>query len=348
MATKKTALLYKTFLLIASVVFIVLILRQLGTLTRAVQIFSEGSWYFILPVIGIQFLALINRGAFYQTLYDYFGVKDQLWRMTKMYLASNFLNLAAPTGGLSGMTIFISEAERHGMGRGRATFINFFAYFLYYAVFTIVLLFGLFYLVFNHQLYQYQIVTASILLGMIFFIVIAAFAVVEEAARLNKLFKLIASIINFFARIFNKKSILSSSSVNELSKEINESIRFIQKKLKALWLPVFHVLLAEAIDILTLYYLFLAFRYPIYPGILITAYAICVLFTLVSITPGGIGIVEAAMIFVLTNLGVPVELAAIVVFAYRIIGYWIPFGFGFIAFRSLQSEKILHLENGTS
>ena len=265
-----------------------------------------------------------------------------------MYLASNFINLAAPTGGLSGMAIFIAEAQRHGTSKGRATFINFFAYFLYYAVFTLVLLFGLFYLVFNHQLYQYQIVTASVLLGMIFLIIIVTVAVVEEAARLNKLFSLVAGAINFFTRIFNNKSVFSSYSVNILSKEIHESLRFVQGKLKALWLPIFHVLLGEAIDVLTLYYLFLAFKYPIYPGIMITAYAICVLFTLVSITPGGIGVVEAAMIFVLTNLGVPVELSAIVVFAYRIVGYWIPFAFGFTSFRSLQSEKIIKLENGAT
>jgi uncharacterized protein (TIRG00374 family) len=265
-----------------------------------------------------------------------------------MQLAANFLNLAAPTGGLSGMAIFIAEAERHGVSKSRATFINFFAYFLYYAVFTLVLIFGLFYLVFNHQLYQYQIVTASVLLGMIFLIVIIAVAVFEEAARVNKLFSVVAQIINFITRVFNKKNVLSRSSINIMSKEVHESIVFVQRKWKALWLPVFHVLLTEAIDILTIYYLFLAFKYPIYPGILITAYAICVLFTLVSITPGGIGVVEAAMIFVLTNLGVPVELSAIVVFAYRIIGYWVPFGFGFIAFRSLQSEKIVKLENGTT
>jgi len=348
MASKKTAFIYKILLLLASVVFIILILRQLGTINNTIEIFSQGSWYFLLPVIGIQLLAIINKGAFYQTLYDYFRIKENLWRLIKMSLASNFINLAAPTGGLSGMAIFIAEAKRHGVSKSRATFINFFAYFLHYSVFVLVLLFGLFYLVFNHQLYQYQIVTASILLGMIFLIVVLTVAVVEEAKRLNKLFSLIAQIINFFTRLFRKKSVFSNEAVNILSKEVHESICYIQDNWKGLWLPIFHVFLVEAIDILTIYYLFLAFRYPIYPGILITAYAIGVLFTLVSITPGGIGIVEAAMIFVLTNLGVPVELSAIVVLAYRIIGYWIPFGLGFLSFKSLQEEKILKLENGSS
>ncbi len=348
MATKKAAQVYKILLLLVSVIFIYIIFRQLGDLRRAVETLSKGSWYFILPVIGIQILAIVNKGALYQTLYDFFKVKDSLWRHIRMQLAANFLNLAAPAGGLSGMAVYITQARRHGVSKSRATFINFFAYFLYYAVFTLVLLFGLFYLMLNHQLYQYQIVTASILFGMIILIMIAFIAVIEEAARLNKLFTLVARLINFISRFFKKKNFVDKEDVSALSKEIHADLRYVQKRWSGLWLPVFHVLLAEAIDIMTLYYLFLAFRYPIYPGILITAYAICVLFTLVSITPGGIGVVEAAMLFVLSNLGVPVELAAVAVLGFRIIGYWIPFGLGFISFRSLHSEKLEDIKNGTT
>ncbi len=348
MAKRQVAQIYKILLLIVSVIFIYVIFRQLGDLTRAVETLSKGSWYFILPVLGIQVLAIVNKGALYQTLYDYFKVKDTLWRHIKMQLAANFLNLAAPSGGLSGMAVYVAQAKSHGVSKSRSTFINFFAYFLYYAVFTIILLFGLFYLMLNHQLYQYQIVTASILFGMIILILIAVIAVIEEAARLNKLFSLVARMINFISRFFKKKKLVEDQDISALSKEIHSCLRYVQVKWKALWLPIFHVLLAEAIDIMTLYYLFLAFKYPIYPGILITAYAICVLFTLVSITPGGIGVVEAAMLFVLSNLGVPVELAAVAVLGFRIIGYWIPFGLGFLSFRSLHSEKLEKIENGTA
>jgi uncharacterized protein (TIRG00374 family) len=348
MAKKQAAQIYKILLLLLSVIFIYVIFRQLGDLKRAVETLSKGSWYFILPVIGIQVLAIVNKGALYQTVYDYFKVKDTLWQHIKMQLAANFLNLAAPAGGLSGMAVYIAEAKRHGVSKSRSTFINFFAYFLYYAVFTLVLLFGLFYLMLNHQLYQYQIITASILFGMILVILIVFITVVEKAARLNKLFQLIAQAINFFSRLFGKKRFVDEEDISALSKEIHNDLRYIQRRWSGLWLPVFHVLLAEAIDIMTLYYLFLAFKYPIYPGILITAYAICVLFTLVSITPGGIGVVEAAMLFVLSNLGVPVELAAVAVLGFRIIGYWVPFGLGFLSFRTLHSERLEKIENGTT
>ncbi len=128
---------------------------------------------------------------------------------------------------------------------------------------------------------------------------------------------------------------------------LNECDWMIEKKWKKLWLPVLHVFLMEVIDILILYYLFLAFRYPIYAGILISAYAIAVLFSLMSITPGGIGVVEATMILVLSGLSVPVETATIVVVGYRIFTYWIPFVLGYFAFKIFHQTKIERVENGS-
>lgn len=346
--TKKKAYLYKGFLLLASGVFIYLLFKQFGSLSDAASFLSQGSWYFVLAVLGIQILAIVNRGAFYQTLYEFFGTKDSLKRLVKLSLSSNFLNLAAPSGGLSGIAVFIAEAENHGMTKSRATFVNMFAYFIYYSVFLIILLFGLFYLLFNHKLYQYQIVTAAILFGMILLLIIVLFAALEQAARVKKLFAFVATCVNFIARILKRPDFIKTENIQILSKEVNESLKHVSKNWRGLWLPVFHVVLIEVIDILTLYYLFLAFKYPIYPGILITTYAIGVLFTLISITPGGIGVVEAVMVFVLTNLSVPVELSTIVVFAFRIINYWIPFGAGFVAFRSFQNEKIERIENAAN
>ena len=348
MAKKKLTYLYKLLLLVASGVFIYFLFKQLGTLSKAVDLLSKGSWYFILAVLLIQFLSVVNRGAFYHTLYDFFGVKDSLRRLIILSLSSNFINLAAPTGGLSGMAVFISEAQRHGLSKSRSTFVNVFAYFLYYAVFVLLLLFGLFYLLFNHQIYKYQIITAAILFGMIFIILIALVAALEEAARVKKLFNFVAALMNFFTRLFGRRNIIGKADIYLASSEVSQCLKIISSKWRALWLPIFHVFLIELIDILTLYYLFLAFKFPIYPGILITTYAIGVLFTLVSITPGGIGVVEAAMIFVLTNLQVPVELSTIVIFGYRILNYWVPFGLGFIAFRKFQSEKIMRIENDAS
>lgn len=310
---------------------------------------SQVSWYFILAILALQVLGIINRGAFYHALYDFFGVRDNLGRFILLSLSSSFANLAVPTAGISGMAIFMVEAKKHGVSKTRAAFINIFGFLMYYGVFLFVLLFGLFYLLFNHQLLRYQIITAAILFGMVLFLLLVLVAAIEEAARLKKLFKLFAGVANFFTRVLlNRGNIIKKADVYFASQDISEGIGHIKSNYRKLWLAILHVVLIELIEIMVLYYLFLAFGYPIYPGVLLTVYAVSVLFSIISITPGGVGFVEAAMIVALTSLKVPVELAAVVTFSYRLLTYWMPFVIGYFAFRSVNQEKIERLENGTS
>ncbi|MDH4358727.1 MAG: flippase-like domain-containing protein [Candidatus Berkelbacteria bacterium] len=343
--TKK--FIYKGLFILASIAFIFIFFKQFGSIANAVETLAKGSWYFMIAVFALVALAIVNRGAFYHSLYDFFGVNDSLKRLIILSLASNFVNLAAPTAGLSGMAIFISEAEDQGMTKSRATFVNIFAQFLIYGVFLVILLFGLFYLLFNHQLHKYQVITAAILFGIIFFALVVMFIALESAARLKKLFRFVQAIVNFVTGLLQRREVINESHVHLISQEIRQCLGLIERNWKKLWLPVLHVFLMEAIEILILYYLFLAFRYPIYAGILITVYAIAVLFSLISITPSGIGIVEATMILVLSSLAVPVETSTIVVVGYRIFTYWIPFVLGYFAFRIFQKTKVERVENGS-
>jgi len=348
---KNKKVFYQSLFFILAIVFIIVFVKQFGKLSQAILTLSQGSWYFLIAIAGIQILGIANRGALYHSLYDFFGSRESLKRLILLTLTSNFVNLVAPAAGFSGMAIFVSEAERQGMSKGRALFVNIFAYFLIYGTFILILLFGLFYLMFNHQLYRYQIATASVLFGMILLLAIIALIALEGAAKLKRLIGFIARGINYVVRLIKvrgvKSKLISEENIYTLSREVALGLKLIKTKWRGLWLPVFHVFLMEAIDILTLYYLFLAFKYPIYPGTLIAAYAIGFLFALVSITPNGIGIVEAIMIVVLTNLSVPVELAAIAVLGYRLFTFWIPFALGFGAFRIYQKDKIIQIENGS-
>lgn len=340
--SKKTF--YQLIFFVVSVLFILFFVRHFGQIQTAVETLAHASWYFMIALLALEILAVINRGAFYHSLYDYFGAKDSLRRLVILSLSSNFANLAAPSGGFSGGAVFVSEAERQGVSKTKGTFIFIFSQFLIYATFLLVLLFGLFYLLFNHQLQKYQIVTAATLFGIIFFLMFSMIVAVESAAKLKKLFQFVSAVINFFARLLRRNELISGSAVHLVSQEIRSSVTLVETKIKQLWLPILHVLLMEAIDILILYYLFLAFGYSLYPGILITVYAVGVLFNLVSITPSGVGVVEATMIVVLTSLQVPVELSTITVLGYRIFTFWIPFLIGYFAFRAFQKDKLSGLD----
>lgn len=81
---------------------------------------------------------------------------------------------------------------------------------------------------------------------------------------------------------------------------------------------------------LTLYFLFIAAGHPVSPGVLLTGYGIPLLIgRLAFFIPGGIGVVESTMVALYDNLGVPDPVSVVVVLAYRILSFWLPFLLGF-------------------
>ena len=348
MAKKNKRRIYQIIFIVILFLFIVIFIKEFGTVSKAIELLSGGSWYFLFAVIAIQALGIINDGAFYQSLYDIFGVKESMKRLIILALSSNFLNLAAPTGGLSGVAVFVSDAERHGMNKSQATIVNFLGYFMTICINIFALLFGLFFLLFNNQLQRYQLITAGVLFGAFFVLVLMVILALEEARRFKKLFGYIASAINYFAEKLRKKEdVISKKQVNILTEEIHESLYIIQSKWKTLWLPAVHVVVSIVVDVLTLQYILLAFHFPANIGTLLTVYAIGFLFTIVSITPSGVGVVEATMILVMSGLSVPVELSAVAVIGYRFLNFWLPFLLGFFAFRVFQVQKLNEIKNGS-
>jgi uncharacterized membrane protein YbhN (UPF0104 family) len=58
-------------------------------------------------------------------------------------------------------------------------------------------------------------------------------------------------------------------------------------------------------------------------GPVIVAYTVALISAMLPITPGGIGIVEVIMTAVLAAFGIPAQIAAIAVIAYRLISFWL-------------------------
>jgi uncharacterized membrane protein YbhN (UPF0104 family) len=56
-------------------------------------------------------------------------------------------------------------------------------------------------------------------------------------------------------------------------------------------------------------------------------------------TPGGVGAIEAALIFVLTNAGVPEATAWAAVLLFRLINYWLPTIPGYVCLKASERRE---------
>jgi uncharacterized protein (TIRG00374 family) len=100
--------------------------------------------------------------------------------------------------------------------------------------------------------------------------------------------------------------------------------------------PWLHVMLFDALQLGVLYAMVQAFPgagAAISPVTLIVVYTIGVLFSVVALTPQGLGMVEVTLLGAFSMVGLPMGRAAIVVLAYRGFTLWAPLLVGVFALR---------------
>lgn len=93
--------------------------------------------------------------------------------------------------------------------------------------------------------------------------------------------------------------------------------------------------LGHAVDLLSLYCVFLAFQQSVSCVTLVTGFAIGVLFWVVGPTLQGIGVVEGVMALVFSRLGVPMERAVAIALTFRALTFWLPLLVGLLLFHCL-------------
>ena len=116
-------------------------------------------------------------------------------------------------------------------------------------------------------------------------------------------------------------------------------LRSLPEKVQNLSVPLLYSFAGKALLICVLLSIFIAFQVPFSAGTIISGFAISYLFLVVSPTPSGVGIVEGIMPLALSSLRVPWSEAVVITLAYRGITFWIPLGFGAVAFRMLERES---------
>jgi uncharacterized protein (TIRG00374 family) len=92
------------------------------------------------------------------------------------------------------------------------------------------------------------------------------------------------------------------------------------------------------LDAAALWVLLAAFGYAAAPGQLLLVYGLVGILAIVPITPGGLGVVEGAMVPLLVALGSTSEVAILGVIAWRLLQFWMPMPLGALSALSLVAR----------
>ena len=330
---RKTLFILVIFLAAA---FVYLSFGEIETIVTTIQ---KGNIWFILLGLLIECVWFFVIGLTYTSLLHLLGTNGSVYKLTLMSAAANFVNTVAPTGGVGGMAIFISEAKRNNQSPGKATVAGMLSVFFDYTAFLVVLTLGLIVLFRRNDLDTTEILTSAIMFAMAATLGFLLYLGSKSADALGNALAWMARLVNRIVNPFIHRELASEIRAHEFAHEMATDLRLLPERRYSLIQPLLLAFLNKALMICVLMTCFFAFQVPFSAGTIIGGFAISYLFLIVSLTPSGIGIVEGVMPLALSSLRVPWSQAVIITLAYRGITFWFPLGVGAIAFRVLNRGK---------
>jgi uncharacterized protein (TIRG00374 family) len=318
-------------------VFAGLVITNLGEVRNLAETLVQGEWRWLLTAAALQGVYYVTLTALYQSAFDAVRVRSRLHELLPVTFASTFLNVAAPVA--SGMALFVDDAARRGQSPARASAGTLLVTVANYSAFLLVLTAGLVYLSLQRDLQIYEPLAGGILVLILAALVAVLSLGLWYPNGLRRLLGWAQRLVNGVARRFKRPELLAGDWADKSAAEFTAAAATIVSHPRRLGRTILVALVMHVVNMVSLYFLFMAFHQIISIGSLVAGFAMGILFSNVSITPQGIGTSEGAMSIVYSSLGVPATRATVVTLAFRGLTLWLPLAIGFVLLRRLRSFK---------
>lgn len=327
----------KLFIIVILFLGIAVVVISFGELEKIMLTLQKSHLEYFILAITIQLIWFLVTGRMYQSIYHLLGLEEDVLPLGRIAAAATFINTVAPTAGAGGIALFAAEANRRGHPSGKVTVAAALFLLLDQVAFFVILSLGLIVLVRRNDLDPAEMTATLILLGISITSIFVLYLGYRSEEKLGDFLAKIVRGINRFVKIFRKKDYLSEVRAHEFAHEISEGFSGLTERPSSLVRPVLWGILGKILLMCILACAFLSFEVPFSVGTIVAGFSITYLFLIVSPTPSGIGIVEGIMPIVLTSLRVDWSQAVVITLTYRTVTFWIPFGIGALAFRSLHT-----------
>jgi len=259
----------------------------------------------------------------------------------RIAFASATVSYLFSAGGVSGMTLRLYFLRKQGIRTHTTLIISLVSTMLNNVVLLLFVVVGFGRLLLNGTLNMVQEVFSGLIVVVSSALVGSAFAglysrsvldlVLTAGLRILKRIGLLLPSLGFQRRLTDEKLVI-------FRQEFHEATALITSHRRKIAVPFLYLVLDWAAAAGVLYFCFLSTGFWINIGTLAAGFAVGVFVFLVSVVPGGLGIMEVSMAGLYVSLGVPLEEALIALVAYRIIYYFLPFGLSLVLCGPLLRE----------
>jgi len=313
-------------------------LNHFTQLDAILEVLQRSDWRFI--GLALLFIAawLLCTAATYQAVFAALGVERPVAPLVPLAAAANFVNVVAPSMGMSGMAVLISDARRRRLPPAHATVAGALFVLFEYAGFALYLVLGLIVLFRRDDITGPELAASGVLAVMTAILLVILYLGMRAPNALGRFLRWIARTTNKLSGLVTKRDAISEERAEKFAHDIAEGLHSARQPRKLLK-PLFYALLSKGMLLCVMTTVFLAFQVPLSIGTLIAGFAIAYLFLIVSPTPAGVGVVEGVLTLTLSSMFVPLEQAAVITLSYRVLTFWLPLLFGFLSFQFLQIRR---------
>ncbi|MEO6026142.1 MAG: flippase-like domain-containing protein [Candidatus Binatia bacterium] len=244
--------------------------------------------------------------------------------MCRITLVANTANYLLSTGGLSGFALRMYLFARRGIPAGSAVLISLVQTLLTNLILLIFVGWGFVLLLFSHHLVGRDLIAATVLL-VAFSLVVVAMCIALLRRRWRR--RLLYATTLFLDRVLERVAPHRRpprATLRRFRHNLNVGFDFLLQRPHDMLGPTVYIVFDWLFTLLVLYSAFVAIGSPIAMSHVIAGFAIGMFFSIASLVPGGLGIMEGSMAAVFVGLGVQYEQAVVAILIFRAAYYGLP------------------------
>lgn len=321
--------------LIVIIVLAVIFMRgdQLESLIETVK---KGSPLFLILAVVFQLGKYFSQGFQFTWCFRSVGSKIDFPTGIKLVFGTFFVNTIAPSFNLAGTTLVVDDASKQGIPAGKATGAALLMQLSIDSGFVIIMLIAFGILTFTVGLQPGWLLLGLAAIALVGGLVTVMILGGTKPHLVLKLLKPIERFVDKVARKFKKGPIdpWAQSTVESFS----QAAGLMAKNPKITIRAFLFALLASSFEMACFSATGAAFGVHDIQA-LVCGYVVATLFAMISFTPQGVGVVEAAVLVAFTLFGIDQAAGMAVIMVYRGIVFWMPFLIGAILIQRTKAFK---------
>ena len=312
--------------LVLIIVLAVVFLRG-DQLAELVETMQRGSTIPLVAAILTQLCKYLSQSFAYSSCFRAVGEHMAPRATLPLVFGTFFMNTIAPSLNLAGTTLVVDDARRRGISPGKATSAALLMQITIDGAFCTIMI-----LAFLILLVTVGLSPVWFLLGMVVMLLVGCMIGVlvlgrKRPALMLKILRPIERLVNRVRGVFKNPPL--KPWVENIASTFSEAAGLIGHSPKPTLKAYGCSLIASTCELSCFALVGVSFGVTS-PEALICGYVVATLFAMISITPQGVGVVEAAVVVAFTMFGETAAAGTAIGLVYRGIVFWMPFLIGAI------------------